>query len=159
MNAAEQLENNHLLVIQSVDNLPELDWDVPNVHGTWSVKDIIAHLTSYEHILTDVFRTFLEESPDTPYLSKFIKQNSDFNATEVETRKYSTAQQVIDEYEEAQVDSTALLARIPADIADKAGTMPWYGPERSLNDLIISFSTHIREHCEQIAAFREREKQ
>ena len=159
MSASEQLENNHLLVIQSVDNLPEVEWDMPNVSGTWSVKDIIAHLTSYEHVLIDAFRTFLEESPDTPYLSKYIKQNSNFNNIEVEDRRYHTAQQVIDEYEEAQAEAASLLARIPPETLSQKGTMPWYGKERSLNDLIDGISAHIREHCGQIANFRQWKKQ
>jgi len=158
MSASEQLENNHLLVIQSVDNLPDVEWDMPNVCGTWSVKDIIAHITSYERLLIDVFRTFLEQSPDTPYLSKYIKQNSNFNDTEVEARRYHTAQQVIDEYEEAQGEAASLLARIPPETLSQQGTMPWYGSERSLNDFINGINKHIRHHCEQIATFRQREK-
>ena len=50
MNAAEVLDNSHLMIIQAVDHLPELEWDIPNACGVWSVKDIIAHLTSYEHV-------------------------------------------------------------------------------------------------------------
>lgn len=159
MNASEQLDKNHLLIIQSVDNLPELEWDIPRVCGTWSTKDIIAHLTSYEYVMADVFRTFLEESPDTPYLSRFIKQRDDFRKTEVEARRYHTAQQVIDEYEEAQTETSSLLTRTPVDMFDKVGTMPWYGAEHSLNDLIQRMGEHIQEHCAQIDAFRQREKQ
>jgi hypothetical protein len=29
MNAAEVLDNNHLMIIQAVDHLPELEWDIP----------------------------------------------------------------------------------------------------------------------------------
>ena len=33
MNAAEVLDNGHLMIIQAVDNLPELEWDIPNACG------------------------------------------------------------------------------------------------------------------------------
>lgn len=159
MNAVEQVENAHLLVIQSVDDLPELEWDIPTMQDGWSVKDIIAHLASYEHVLVEVFRTFLEESPDTPYLSQYIKQNADFNTIQVGERSNHTAQQVVDEYEEVQADATALLARIPAETIEEKGTLPMYGKERSLHDLINNFTSHTEKHCESISAFRTRQKQ
>ncbi|GAC1404596.1 MAG: hypothetical protein NVS4B12_19140 [Ktedonobacteraceae bacterium] len=158
MNIAEQLEDAHLLVIQTVDNLPELEWDIPTASGNWSVKDIVAHLTSYEHILVDVFHIFLEESPNTPYLAQFIEHNADFNQVQVGERSSHTAQQVIDEFEEAQVEVTSLLARIPSEIVEKKGTLSWY-KDCSLSDFISTLTGHMKRHCEEIMAFRNRQKQ
>ena len=53
MNTSDLLEKGHLMVIQVVDGLPELQWDVPGVCGEWSVKDIVAHLASYERVILD----------------------------------------------------------------------------------------------------------
>src|SRR5579884_2319587 len=58
MNTAEVLENGHLLLIQVVDGLPEEAWDMPSVCGNWSVKDIVAHLASYEQLILDIVSTF-----------------------------------------------------------------------------------------------------
>lgn len=159
MNVVEQVEDAHLLVIQTVNDLPELEWDIPTVTDGWSVKDVIAHLASFEHILVDVCKTFLEESPDTPYLSQYIKQHDDFNNIQVGERSNHTAQQVLDEYEEAQVDATGLLARIPVETIEEKGTLPWYGKDRSLHDLITRLTSHVAHHCDSITAFRTREKQ
>jgi uncharacterized damage-inducible protein DinB len=159
MSIAEQLETAHLLVVQTVDNLPEAEWEVPIAENKWTVKDIISHLASFEYVLVDVFNTFLEESPNTPYLSQYIKQHAEFNSLQVEERSNHTAQQVIDEYEEVQAQSTSLLARIPTETIEKKGTLPWYGKERSLGDLINTLSSHVKTHCNEITAFRNREKQ
>lgn len=158
MNVAEQLENAHLLVIQTVDNLPELEWDIPTASGSWSVKDIVAHLASFEHLLVDVFKTFLETSPTTLYLAQYSTQHDDFNHIQVEARSNHTAQQVIDEFEEAQAEATSLLARIPVETIEKKETLTW-DKERSLGDFVGVLTGHIQRHCAEITAFRNRERQ
>ena len=159
MTVAEQLENAHLLVIQTVDNLPELEWDIPMSDEGWTVKDTIAHLASHERVLGDVLRTFADDAPETSYLSRYIQDNDDFNKEEVNARSNNTAQQVIDEYQEEQTDNTGLLTRISAEIFEKKGTLLWYGEDRSLSDFVRDKSTHIQHHCDEITAFRNREKQ
>ena len=159
MNVAEELENAHLLVIQTVDNLPELEWDTPIAENSWTVKDIIAHLASYEQVLRDVLHSFTENTPESAYVSRYIQHKDDFNKEEVNARSNHTAQQVIDEYQEAQTDTTGLLARIPAETLEKKGTLPWYGEDRSLSDFIRGINANIQRHCNEITAFRNREQQ
>ena len=156
MNVASMLEQSHLMVLQAVDDLPEREWDVPGASGEWSVKDILSHLTSYEEVLVDVFATFLTDAP-TPHLQKYRDKSIDFNKTETQERQFRTAQQVMDEYEEAQLQSSDLLAQIPQEKIFQTGTLPWYGSERCLADLINSFCAHTQEHCQQIKAFRIKE--
>ena len=155
MNASELLEKSNLLVIQTVDVLPEIAWDIPGACGNWSVKDIIAHLASYEHIVVDVLSIFQKEQP-TPYILEFLHQRDQFNKVEVEARKYETAQHVLDEYQDAQVEATSLLMQIPDEKVQERGTMPWYGEDCCLADFINRIYDHTREHCAQIARFRQR---
>ncbi len=157
MNVAENLENAHLLVIQSVDNLNELEWDIPIAEDSRTVKDIVAHLASYEHLLVDMFNVVLGTSSDTPYLTQYRTQHADFNKIQVEARSNHTAQQVVDEFEEAQADATSLLARIPIETIEKKGTLG--DKERSLGDIVVALTGHIQRHCAEITAFRNREKQ
>lgn len=154
MNASELLEKGNLLVIQTVDDLPETAWDIPGACGNWSVKDIIAHLASYEHIIVDVLSIFQKEQP-TPYILEFLHQIDQFNKAEVEVRKYETAQQVLDEYQDAQVEATSLLMQIPDEKVQERGTMPWYGEDCCLADFINRMYEHTREHCAQIVRFRQ----
>ena len=155
MNATELLEKSNLLVIQTVDDLPETAWDIPGACGNWSVKDIIAHLASYEHIIVDILSIFQKEQP-TPYILQFLHQLDQFNKVEVEARKYETAQHVLDEYQDAQVEATSLLMQIPDEKVQERGTMPWYGEDCCLADFINRIYDHTREHCAQIARFRQR---
>lgn len=156
MNAAPLLEQSHMMVLQIVNDFPERQWDIPGACGDWSVKDTIAHLTSYEHLLVDVLNKLVGDTP-TPYLDKFVSRQAEFNTSEVAERQYHTAQQVIDEYNETQLQSTDLLAKIPAEKVTQTGTIPW-NKDRSVAGLIDVLYTHTSEHCAQIKAFRELER-
>jgi hypothetical protein len=156
MDAVRMLENSHAKVLETVDDLSEPLWDVPGVCGEWSVKDIIAHLASYERVAIDVLKTFQGEEP-TPYVLRCFADYDEFNKSQVETRKYATAQQVMNEYQEAQVQATSLLEQIPADIAQRVGTMPWYNKERCLTDYIAALYEHTCEHCQMIVQFRQQQ--
>lgn len=156
--ATEILENSHQLVIRTLEDLPEEEWDLPGACGEWSVKEVLAHLTSYEHLLVDIFKTFQGEEPSS-YLRETASAFDTFNEREVGKRKYETAQQVLMEYQDLQVQSTSLLTQIPEEAVERKGTMPWYRPELSLSDLINGLAAHTRTHCEQIAQFRERRRQ
>ena len=153
MDAAEVLDNSHMMIIQAVDHLPELEWDIPNVCGEWSVKEIIAHLTSYEQVLIDLFNTFMGQEP-TPYMLKYINDGPKFNREEVEKRKYQLAFQVLEEYNDRQVEAVSLLEKIPVEKVRQPGAVPWYGQERCLADVIDIFYNHTCEHCAQITEFR-----
>jgi uncharacterized protein (TIGR03083 family) len=156
MSITDVLDKSHVLVMETIDDLPETQWDVPGACGDWSVKDIIAHLTAYEVLLRDALKTFAGSEP-TAYLLAFAKDNQDhFNAAAVARHRYATAQQIEDDYNEAQMQTTSLLAQIPAGKAAQKGTVPWFGPDLSLAELVNDLYTHTREHCEQIKRFRER---
>lgn len=156
MNAATMLENGNLMVIQAVDNLNDVEWDVPGVCGEWSVKDIVAHLASYEKIVVDVLTTFQQSGKPTPYVLRWLHQPDEFNREEVETRKYETAQHIEDEYQDWQVQATSLLQQIPEETIQKPGTIPWYKQDCCLADFIDMVYMHTCEHCEQITQFRGR---
>jgi DinB superfamily len=154
MDASELLQKGNLMVIQVVDGFPEVGWDMPGACGDWSVKDIIAHLTSYEHVTMEVLKTFQGDEP-APIILQFLHHLDDFNKAEVEKRKYLTAQQVMDEYQDTQVQTTSLLMEIPSDKIQQVGTMPWYSQDCCLADFINRLYEHTREHCAQIAVFRQ----
>lgn len=151
MNTAEMLDNIHLRTIKALDDLPELQWDIPGACGNWTVKEIVAHLTSYELALAEGLKTFLGQPSTHSYISRLLEDRAKFNEEEVEKRKYDTAQHVMDDYNDAQIQTVPLLQQIPTEKLQQKGTA-----DRSLNDFITSFYNHVSEHCAQIEIFRNR---
>lgn len=157
MSVNDILDKSHLLVLQTIEDLPETQWDIPGVAGDggdWTVKDVVAHLTMRELLLLDILNNLNGAEPGR-YLKGFAPENrAAFNKSELEKRRYATAQQIEDEYNDAQVQTTSLLALLPTAKVQQPGTITLFGVPMSLAELIISLAEQTREHCEQIKQFR-----
>ena len=158
MHATEILENSHLYVIQTVDDLPEPMWDLPGVSGERSAKDVLAHLISYELLLIDALNTIHGETP-SPYILRWKSSQADFALEAINARRYHTAQQVTNEYQDVMLQSTALLAELSPEQIDQPGTLSWLSDGKSsVADLIDIVTSHVRQHCEEIIQFRQKNK-
>ena len=155
MNTGDVLKYGHLTVLRAIDGLDEADLYTAGVCGVWSVKEILAHLASFEQMLVELLKSLLGSS-DTPTLDRF-RQAASFNDDEVARRKDRTAGQVLAEYNQAYEEAAGLLAQVPLEVRRRNGLLAWYGPEYDLEDFIVySFYGHKREHCAQIAVYRDR---
>ncbi len=156
MNTIDVMRYGHETVLEAIDGLPEADWYTPGVCGVWSVKDIIAHLASFEQVLVDTLRSLSGDEP-TPTLDRFKANVERFNDDEVARRRNMTAEEVLAEYEAAYARAITLMVRIPVEGRRLDGVLPWYGSEYSLEDFVVyAFYGHKREHSAEIAAFRDR---
>jgi DinB superfamily len=156
MNATDILKYGQMTVLQAIDGVPEEALEKSGACGIWSVKDIIAHLASYEQVLVDVLTTFTGGT-STPSLNAFTELGSKFNDIEVNNRRGKTAQEVLAEFNDAQSQVMTLIANIPSETLRRTGTLPWYGMAYSLDDVLVyMYYGHKREHSAQIAAFRDR---
>jgi hypothetical protein len=156
MNAADILKYGQATALQAIDGFPETAWKTPGACGVWSVKDIVAHLASYEEVLIDILSGFVGRYP-TPSLEKFLELGSQFNDTEVERRKGRTVREILDEFNDVHAQVMSLAERIRPEAFRQVGTLPWYGMEYSLDDVLVyMYYGHKREHSAQIAAFRDR---
>lgn len=155
MNAYDVMKYGHRTTLQTVDGFPEAEWETAGVCGVWSVKQIIAHLASFEQMLIDVLNSYLDGGP-TPCLDEYRTGGQAFNDNQVAQRDAMTWQQVMEEYKGAHAKAMELIGRIPEETIRRLGTLPWYGMEYALDDFIVySFYGHKREHCAQINVFRD----
>ncbi len=156
MNAVDVLRFGHLTLLGTLDGLPEGAWKARGTCGAWSVKDILAHLASYELVLVDILGSVLEQRP-TPCLDRFKEQGARFNDLEVEARRGRSVADTLAEVNGAHARTLDLVARIPAETARRPGIFPWYGAAYDLDDLITyMYYGHKREHGAQIDLARNR---
>ena len=156
MNATDILKYGQGTVLQTIEGFPEAAWEKTGACGVWSVKDILAHLASYEEVLVDILSAFVSRHA-TPYLDKFTGLGVQFNDTEVERRRGRSVKEILDEFNDAHAQVLSLAAQIRPEQFRQVGTLPWYGMEYSLDDVIVyMYYGHKREHSAQIAAFRDR---
>jgi uncharacterized protein (TIGR03083 family) len=153
MNAEDILFYGHRTLMSTLDGIPQEQWSTPGVCGYWSVKDIIAHLASYELVLVDVLGNLVDGRP-TPNLKLF--SDAQFNDLQVEQRQGNSPAQVQAEYEDAHQKVRELVAQVPIETRRRAGVLAWYGEAYDLEDfLVYSFYGHKREHSAQIAVFKD----
>lgn len=150
MNARDIVFYGHRTVMQTLDGVDEAWWELGGACGVWSTKDIIAHLASYEHLLVDLLECFVGGDP-LAYRSPLTPA---FNDEEVARRQHLTPAAALAEYRQAYERSQQLIRQISPELCRQQGTLPWYGAEYALDDLIVyQYYGHKREHSAQIAAF------
>jgi hypothetical protein len=153
MNAVDILMYGNRTFHSTLARIPREEWNTPGVCGVWSVKEIIAHLASYEEMLADILRSFLG-SGETPHLDRYLQQGMAFNDLAVEARQAQSSQEAIAEYDRHHGDVMSLIARLPVELLRQPGTLTWYGAEYALDDYFVyQFYGHKREHSAQIAVF------
>lgn len=156
MNAEDVYMYGHGWVLKHLEGLNEEDWIVGGTCGVWSIKDIVAHLTSFEYLLAEAFEMVQGGKPGEYMISFGKVGDQEFNNEQVASRVKDTYQEVLDEYEKAHSKGAANLVKIPIELRRKVGAIPWYGEEYDVEDLIsYMYYGHKREHCAQIAVFRD----
>src|SRR6202163_1540846 len=114
MNETDILKYGQLTVLQTLEGCPETELATAGACGVWSVKDIIAHLASYERVLVDILTAFTGGGP-TPVLNDFIEQGGQFNDIEVSRRQAKTMQDVLAEFNDTYAQAMSLISNIPTE--------------------------------------------
>ncbi len=157
MDALAILHYGNETVRKSLDGLPRDAWETQGVCGWWSVKDILAHLYSFELLLVDALRQQMDPDSATPTLDGYLEHGGQvFNDTQVPRYTAMPLSDLRAAYQDAFRQARSLAERLPADLLRRPGTIPWYGDEYALDDLIVyQYYGHKREHCAQIMVFRD----
>ncbi|HUP54178.1 MAG TPA: maleylpyruvate isomerase N-terminal domain-containing protein, partial [Methylomirabilota bacterium] len=119
----------------------------------WTAKDLLGHLGAFEARFADILATFV----DAPVVSGLLEADPrTFNDDQAAVRADWTIEQVTDELVAAHERVMAHAGALPVERWREVGTIPWYGPEYSLDDLVVyQMYGHKREHDPQLAAVLE----
>lgn len=153
MNSPTILHDAYKTLIEAACAVPLAQWQGEGVCGVWSVKDIVAHMTSYEQVTVEVLTGFLRSAP-SPLVDLLVADDERFNTEQVAQRSHLSAAAILDEYAAAHATARRLLDQIPLEMRQQNGTMPWYGNDYDLDDYLAYMYGHAREHAAQIDLFR-----
>ena len=155
MNVLDILKYGDATWMNAIDTCPDEHIEESGACGWWSVKDIIAHMSDNEIFLEEVLTNFVSGDP-IPRLKKWEQHGAKLNDVEVQNRQGMSAAEVIAEYQAAHARVMVLAGQISAEAYRENGTMPWYGADYCLDDLIVYTNyAHKREHAGQIDVFRD----
>lgn len=157
MHSVDVLKYGDLTLRRVVEGLPAGDWATPGVCGWWSVREIVAHLTSFEYILSEA----LEMAGGArdgygPILRAWFRDPQAFNDQQVADRAALSPAETLADYAAAQAQTMTLAAALPPEAWLRTGFLRAYGAEYDPQDFITyALYGHKREHAAQIAVFRD----
>ena len=156
MNVVDMLKYGDGTFKGAYGNIPHESWERGEVTGYWSVKNIVAHLTSWELIVGDILVT-MTGGGETPSLDELAAAPREYNEGSVVKRQNMTPAETQAEYEAAHARVMELAPKVSPETYRENGTIPWYGADYCLNDFIVYINyAHKREHAAEINLFRDR---
>jgi hypothetical protein len=158
MNASDILKYGDSFFKGALDGVPENELDTPNVCGTWSVREIVAHLASFELLLNEILIDFTDPgSIPTPLRDLIMVDQMRFNDIQVAERQGRTLDELLAEYESGHQRNMQLIARVPVARMDDSTLIPWYyGGGYSMDDyLVYTYYGHKREHGAHVDVFKD----
>ena len=118
--------------------------------GLWTSKDLLGHLGAFEARIADVLAGFVGAPALTDLMSADTRT---FNDDQAAIRKDWPLERVLEEYLGAHERLMAHARLITPERWREVGTIPWYGPGYSLDDLVVyQLYGHKREHDPQLSA-------
>ena len=145
----EQIRSEHGLLEATLACLTHAQMLIPGVDGEWSVKDALAHISTWERWMISWTNSLLRgEKPETPEIWDVDRINAE-NFTRV--REFALAD-VLEEFRLSYWDSVALAESLSEEqlLANYPDTWPlgplWKGIEDNT-------SGHYKEHRDDIQAW------
>jgi hypothetical protein len=157
MNALDIIKYGNKDIEEAIKDLNPSIIDIPGVTTHWSIKDAIAHLASYEHLLEDVLNFVVDPTRPRPFLDHMSSSGATFNDDYVAEYKSKSFDEVVGDYKQTYLRVAEIASKISPEKFRETGTIPWYGLEYSLDDFIVYASYgHKREHAGEIKQFLKR---
>jgi hypothetical protein len=152
VNAIDVLTYGQRAVMATVARYHPDDWSRVAL-GVWTAKDLVGHLGAFEVRFADVLASIV----GAPVLSDLMAADpATFNDDQAAIRRDWPIEDVLDEFVNAHDRAMAHAAAISPERWREVGTIPWYGPQYALDDLVVyTMYAHKREHDPQLSAVLE----
>lgn len=147
MNAVDVLMYGQRTIMATMDRYALEDWGRIAL-GEWTSKDLLGHLGAFEVRFAEILATFVDAPVETDLMRA---DRATFNDDQAAIRKDWAIKRVIDEFLAAHDRVMAHARSIAPERWREVGTIPWYGAEYSLDDLVVyQMYGHKREHDPQL---------
>jgi hypothetical protein len=154
MNARDILFYGDRTLMGGIRRIPPAERNSPGLIGWWSAREAMAHLASFEQLLAELLERFIVNQGPPELLTRMSPR---LNDELVAGKKDSSFDDLLAEYQTAQARVMELIEQISSERLRQVGSIPWYGPEYSLDDfLVYAFYGHKREHTARFDAFADK---
>jgi hypothetical protein len=158
MNRAEflrELEAGHAELLAAIEGLSEAELTEPGVTGTWSVRDILAHITAWEADLhRSLSRLRAGQRPRPPDISdaEVDALNAEWHAQMAERR----LDKVLEDWKGVRKQTLRRVGEVGEAELSERGYYPGLGGETLADYIKAETFEHDREHAGDIRGWRQR---
>ena len=154
--AIQQLRAARKELSDTITGLTEEDLLRPKAIDKWTLKDLIAHIASWDEEMVRVLQTFT--MPGDSQYTYTISERSGFatwNEEQTSARRERTVNQIMGEFEIARRDLIQVVEGLTDPVLNRLRMTSWGKPATGF-ELISTQVEHYREHAEQIRSHRKK---
>lgn len=141
---------------ESIVGLSEDDFLRPKAIDKWTLKDLIAHVASWDEEIVRVLQAFSMQSQ--PLYSYLISDRNGFavwNEEQVAARRERTVNETMSEFEIARRDLIQVIEGLTDPVLNRSKMTSWGKPATGF-ELVMTQVEHDREHMAQIRSYRKK---
>ena len=140
-------------LLDTLDKLSEDELDSARVEGSWTVKEILCHLTAWELTVLDPLVGYVQVDQFKPDI---IDDHDAWNAEQTTMRKAWSVQQVIDELQSTREMLVSEASLLSDEQWDRILPAPW-GGQGCIANLLNGLVWHENEHLQTIQNWHQRQ--
>lgn len=154
-NLFEALSRERTILLDTLKSLPDALLDQKGVVGEWSIKNVLAHLTGWESVVTRFLPERLASGIRPEILSVIAADEDAWNAQQVASREQLTPKEQLDEFEHTRQALFQVLSNVGEEALNRQHPWPeWEGTLATY--LLEEIGGHEREHCKAVLAAAQR---
>jgi uncharacterized protein (TIGR03083 family) len=141
---------------ETLIGMSEEDYLRPKAIDKWTLKDLLAHVASWDEEMVRVLQAFSMQTESA--FSYSISERNGFavwNEEQVAQRRDNTLPQVIAEFESARRDLIQVIEGLTDPVLNRSRMTSW-GKTATGFQLITTQVEHDREHAGQVRSYRKK---
>ncbi len=127
---------------QALDGLNDEEMTQIQVEGVWTIKDVLGHISSWEHALLQPLRSYADGGP---FDGQVIEDYMAWNDEQAASKKDLSLDAILDELASVREELVAKANRLSDRQYEQQVAFPW-GERGSVDKALRGLSLHEREH-------------
>jgi len=152
--AIQKITKSRKAFLDALAGLPEEGYAQEAVAGVWNVKDLVAHIESWERACLLPLREYAVEDQ---FIPEKITDHDAWNLRNTQIWRAKSLQTVLAEFNDTRVELISLVEALPDEKWTRQLDLPW-GECATLAEMLSGLAWHEDEHRRPIEAWRGREK-
>lgn len=154
--AIQQLRAARKALSETITGFTEDDFVRAKAIHKWTLKDLLAHIASWDEEVVRVLQTFT--LPGESLYTYTISERNEFgswNEEQITARRERSANEVLTEFETARRDLIQVIEGLTDPVLSRSRMTSW-GKTATGFELIQTQAEHDREHAEQVRSYRKK---